>query len=152
MTRRTAAGLACALATTLGIALAQATGAWTVAGSGEAIYTATADGGLLIYCSDAGALEADVGPYGLAPGTAYALTFQGEGLEALELHAQVGPATAVLVAGDDAGALIAFLREAPATTVVMALAGLPLPGGPRAFDLPTHGLDAALAELPCGPS
>jgi hypothetical protein len=152
MKRRTAAGLACALATTLGFALAHTIGAWTVAGSGEAIYTATADGGLLFYCSDAGALEADVGPYGRTPGTEYVLTFQVEGAEPLELRAPVGPATAVLLAGDDAAALVAFLREAPTTTVAMALAGLPLPGGPLTFDLPTHGLDEALAELPCGPS
>lgn len=152
MKRRARAPLVCTLATAFGLTLAQPIGAWTIAGSGEAIYSATADGGLLLYCSDAGALEADVGPYGRTPGTEYVLTFEGEGVELLELRAAVGPATAVLLSGDAAAALVAFLREAPATTVAMALAGLPLPGGPITFDLPTHGLDAALAELPCGPS
>lgn len=134
----------------LGVALAQPARAWVLAGSGDAIYTASADGGLLLYCpgGDAGP-EFDVGPYGLVPGAPYALVVEVEGRDALELTAPVGPATAVNVAGDDAAALVAFLLDAPTATVTMGLATLPTPR--FTFTVPTAGLALALAELPCAP-
>lgn len=144
--------LALVLAAALAPALAQPIGAWTVAGSGEAIYTAVADGGLLLFCpDDVGAgPDVDVGPYGLAPGTEYELTFQADGAADLTLFARVGPATAVTVTGEDAAALVAFLSGATTTRVRLALAAIRVPGGGLAFELPTFGLAEALAALPCG--
>jgi hypothetical protein len=97
--------IVCVVALVLGAALAQSTGAWTVAGGGEGIYTASADGGLLLVCPIGdGPPQIDVGPYGLRPDTAYTLTFEVDGREPLELVANVGPATAVALATLPCGA------------------------------------------------